>query len=304
MSKSVLVLGASGFIGRQIAESLARTGTPVIAATRSPASFDAQGISSRVSPFDDPSHFAELLPGCSAVVHAASISTPGSSAAKPQLDGNLRTTLSLIEALQGSPSHRLVYLSSGGTLYGNRQDPAKEEDPLRPRSYHGAGKIAAEFFIRAWSEQYGGTAVILRPSNIYGPGQLSKHDFGIVPTAFERIVRDASLPILGDGSSVRDYLFIDDFIRLCSEALFHDFSPGTHVFNAASGEGVRLDELLDAIDGITNRPLIRKYQPARSVDVHRILLDIARTQTQLGWRPEVALEEGLRRTWQWFNNTR
>lgn len=304
MSKAVLVLGASGFIGRQISESLARSGTPVIAATRSPAAFEAAGISSWVSPFDDPSHFLQLLPACKAVVHAASISTPGSSAAKPQLDGNLRTTLSLIEALQGYPSHRLVYLSSGGTLYGDRVDPAKEGDPLRPRSYHGAGKIAAEFFIRAWSEQYGGTAVILRPSNIYGPGQRSKHDFGIVPTAFDRLVRNAPLTILGDGNSVRDYLFIDDFVRLCTKALAHELTPGTHVYNAASGESLRLDALLDAIDAITGRPLLREYHAARTVDVHRVRMDITSSQAQLDWHPQVSLEEGLRRTWQWFNSHR
>jgi UDP-glucose 4-epimerase len=163
MSDAILVLGAAGFIGRHLAESFAASGNAVIAATRKSATFTHSNISNVVAPFDESGHFTPLLARCRCVIHAASISTPGSSAAKPQLDGNLRTTLALIEALQDVPSRRLLFLSSGGTLYGDREDPAHEDDPLRPRSYHGAGKAAAEHFIHAWATQYGGTAVVLRP---------------------------------------------------------------------------------------------------------------------------------------------
>lgn len=296
----VLVLGAAGFIGRQLAELLARRGVDVIAATREPAHFGGTGICNAVSAYDDARHFLPLLAECTAVIHAASASTPGSSAAQPQLDGNLRTTLALVEALQHVPHCRLLFLSSGGTLYGNRETPAVEEDPLRPRSYHGAGKAAAEHFIHAWAAQYQGTAVVLRPSNVYGPGQLPRAGFAIIPTALECAQRNTPLTLWGDGRSIRDYLYIDDLVALCEASLIAPIAPGSHVFNASGSGGIALDDLIDAIDQETGMPLQRLYQPARRVDIDTIMADSSHAHRAFGWQPAVPLQEGLRRTWQWF----
>jgi len=157
----VAILGAAGFLGRCLSESMASAGIEVVAATRRPAAFGHAGIRNVVAPYADKDDFLPLLRDGAAVVHVASISTPGSSAAHPQLDGNLRTTLGLLEALQEFPGNRLVYISSGGTLYGDGNRAMPEDAPLRPRSYHAAGKIAAESFIRAWASQYPGTAIVL-----------------------------------------------------------------------------------------------------------------------------------------------
>lgn len=300
MSGAVLVLGASGFIGRALSESLACSGLPVLAATRSPATFSHPGISNVVARYDEPVHFSPLLARCASVVHVASSSTPGSSAAQPQLDGNLRPTLALIEALQSCPDRRLVYFSSGGTLYGDRDRAAREDDPLRPRSYHGAGKAAAEHFIHAWATQYEGTAVVLRPSNVYGPGQLPRPGFGIIPAAFDCAMRDEVLPIWGDGRTVRDYLYIDDLVALCELALARQMPTGTHVFNAAGGEAMPLNNLLDSIDRVTGRALQRQYQSARRVDVGCIVPDNSAARIAFGWQPTTMIEQGLRRTWHWF----
>jgi UDP-glucose 4-epimerase len=300
MSQAILILGAGGFIGRHLAETIARSGRPVIAATREHAAFVHPDIRNVVAPFDEPGHFAPLLKGCEGVLHAASISTPGSSAAKPQLEGNLRTTLALLEALQDFPDRRVVYLSSGGTLYGDRLEAASELTPLRPRSYHGAGKAASEHFFHAWSAQYDGTAVLLRPSNVYGPGQRPRHGFAVIPTAFDCALRQAPMTIWGNGANVRDYLYIDDFANLCRQALERDLPAGTHVFNASSSLGTSLDDLLDAVDRTTGMPLDRRLQPTRIVDVERITLDNSAARAAFGWSPEVSLPAGLGLTWQWF----
>jgi len=296
----VLVLGAAGFIGRELAERLATQGVEVIAATRRPARYEHDGIRNAVSPFEDAGQFAPLLDDCTAVIHAASASTPGSSAAQPQLDGNLRTTLALVEALQDSPRSRLMFLSSGGTLYGDRDSPANETDPLRPRSYHGAGKAAAEHFIHAWAAQYGGTAVVLRPSNVYGPGQRPRAGFAIIPTALACARTRTPLTLWGDGLAVRDYLYIDDFVALCIAALDTPMGAGSHVFNASSQEGVALNALIDEIDNVTRRPVERRYRPVRTVDIGRITTDSSHANRTFGWIPATPLQEGLRRTWQWF----
>ena len=300
MNDAILVLGAGGFIGRHLAERLAAGGADVIAATRRPATFALPSIRNAVAAYDDVAHFARWIPQCRAVVHAASSSTPGSSAAQPQLDGNLRTTLAMIEALQDSPSCRVLYFSSGGTLYGDRTTPATETDALRPRSYHGAGKVAAEQFLHAWATQYEGHVTVLRPSNVFGPGQHARAGFGIIPAAFECALHGHPLRVWGDGSGMRDYLYVDDLIALCAASLDANTSPGMHVYNAASGEAVRLENLIDRIEAITGRSLGRSHEPARRVDVHSIVADASAARAAFGWTPSVALDDGLRRTWLWF----
>ena len=297
---AIFLLGAGGFIGRHLAGRFANAGIPVVAATRQETAFDHPNIRNVVAAWDDYAQFAHWLPQCRAIVHAASSSTPGSSAAQPQLDGNLRTTLAMIEALQDTPACRVLFLSSGGTLYGDREAPAREDDPLRPRSYHGAGKAAAEHFLRAWATQYGGTAVMLRPTNVYGPGQPARHGFGIIPTAFDCALHGTPLPIW-DGSTVRDYLYVDDLLTLCAATLERPLDAGAHVFNAAFGEGIALDALIDRIDAATGCPIERRYEAARRVDVHTITADNTAARATFGWSPAIALDEGLRRTWQWFS---
>lgn len=300
MSDAILVLGAGGFVGRRLSERLAHDGANVIAATRAPTTFEQPKIRNVVAPWDSHAHFAQVVPQCRAIVHAASSSTPGSTAAQPQLEGNLRTTLALIEALQDTPRARLLFLSSAGTLYGDRDVPAREDDPLRPRSYHGAGKAAAELFLRAWATQYGGTTVLLRPSNLYGPGQPAQRGFGIIPTALDCALHGQPLALWGDGSTIRDYLYIDDFVALCATILEAPLT-GAHAFNAASGEAISLNALLDRIDTVTGLPLHRVYAPARRVDVNSITVDASAARETFAWAPATSLDEGLRRTWQWLS---
>jgi UDP-glucose 4-epimerase len=301
---AIFVLGAGGFIGRHLSEAFALSGRRVIAATRVPTRFRSKRIENVVAEFSDARHFLPLLEGVRAVVHAASDTTPGSSAAHPQLDGNLRATLALMEALQDTSSTRLVYLSSGGTLYGDCKGAARESDPVKPRSYHGAGKAAAEHFIQAWAAQYNGTAVALRPSNVYGPGQPQRVGFGIIPAAFHAALHGTPLTIWGDGENVRDYLYVDDLVALCRRVVEHDLAPGTHVFNAATGKGLRLNALLDSIDATTGTPVRREHQPSRLVDIRSIVLDSTAAHTTFAWSPTVTLAEGLERTWDWFRTRR
>lgn len=300
MGDSVFVLGAGGFIGRSLCRYLSSQGWTVFAGTRQPAAFGDPRIVNVVTPFSEAGHFIPWVEKCAAVVHAASHTTPSSSAAQPQLDGNLRSTLALIEALQELPGRLLIYLSSSGVLYEERDGLVGEDTPLRPRSYHGAGKVAAEHFIRAWAIQCDGLAYILRPSNVYGPGQYPRKGFGIIPAAFECMRKGLPLQVWGDGGNVRDYLYIDDFVSLCAKVLCAPLSSGTHVFNASSGAGVSLKELLARIRSITGRDIEQECMPARTIDMRRIVPDNTRAYQRFAWKPQVGLDEGLASTWRWF----
>jgi UDP-glucose 4-epimerase len=307
MGDHVLVVGAGGFVGRHLVQALSSRGEKVIAVSPQPVDHDAEGVESVDAKLVEPEQYARLLDRCRAVVHLASSSTPGSSAGRPvdEVQGNLLPLATLLQAMQPKPQIELLYLSSGGSLYeSTSDDPATETAHIQPRSYHGAAKAAAEYFIRAWCQQYGGRATLLRPSNIYGPGQIERPGFGIVPTCFGRVVRGETLSVWGDGSAVRDFLYIDDFVSLCMTILAAPMSTGARTFNASSGIGVSLNELFRLIELVAGKPLLRSYELHRALDASHVVMAPGSARSHYGWTPVTPLAEGLRKTWDWFNTTR
>ncbi len=307
MGDQMLVVGAGGFVGQHLTRALSSRGNKVIAVSRRPPDHGVTGVEAVVGAMTEPQPFAELLDRCHTVIYLASNSTPGTSAGRPvdEVRGNLLPLAALLQAMQANPRVKLLYLSSGGSLYAAAStDPSTEASPVQPRSYHGAAKVAAECLITAWCQQYEGQAALLRPSNIYGPGQLERPGFGIVPACFGKLMRGETLAVWGDGSIVRDYLYIDDFIALCMAILSSSMPAGAQVLNASSGIGISLNELFHTIEKVTGTPLPRSHELDRPVDARQIVMDSAVARDRYGWVPVTPLEEGLRKTWDWFNSTR
>jgi UDP-glucose 4-epimerase len=298
VSDKVVVIGAGGFVGRTLVEALESRGNEVLVPRG--AGSDAAVRVHRVE------EFLPLLAGASTVVHVASTSTPGASAGKPlfELQGNLQPTLALLEALQEFPRTHLVYVSSGGTLIPRLGDPSGEGAAVYSTSYYGAGKVAAEQFIEAWCHQSKGRATVFRPSNLYGPGQHERPGFGIIPAAMGALARGEVLQIWGDGSSGRDYLYVDDFMRLLLAAIDAPADCGFRVLNACSGRITSLNRLLELLESASGNILQRTYSPARNVDAPSVRMEATRAREIFDWVPEVELSEGLWRTWRWFVDSR
>lgn len=303
MPETIFVHGAGGFIGTHLLRSLAARDAPTVAVSRRKFEPPA-AIEAHVGELRDTAQFRPFIARCRTVVHLASTSTPGSTAGDPlaELDANLRSTLALLHALQARPDVHLVYVSSGGNLYPAQTVAATEALPTTPRSYHGAAKAAAEQFVMAWCAQFGARATILRPSNVYGPGQEERAGFAIIPTAMRCALRGDPLTIWGDGSAVRDYLYIDDFIALCLAVLDRPGPVGCRILNASSGRPTRLDDLLTEIEVVSGRPLRREYAAPRSVDASHVEIDSGAAARRHGWSASVDLHEGLSRTWAWLNS--
>jgi UDP-glucose 4-epimerase len=299
----MLVIGA-GFLGTALARRLSLCGLSVHVLSPDPQGVDAERIHVYRGGLEDESLVEGLVSRCSTVVHAASATTPGSSASDPVTEGtgNLLPTLKLLSVLQRHPGRHLVYLSSGGCVYGDPPAaPLDEAQPLRPRSYHGAGKIAAEAFLHAFSTRSSAEqpVTILRPSNLYGPGQALREGFGLVRTLLEKFRTGAVLDIWGDGETVRDFLYIDDLVEACMR--FIALPQDNDIYNIASGHSCSINQLIEIASRVCGRPLQVRYHPARHTDVRAVVLDTRKLQERLGWAPAVSLEEGIARTWQWLN---
>lgn len=300
MTSPILILGASGFIGQALTRALCND-TPVIAVSRSPLPFELPNVEAITGNFRTPASLSPLIARCSSVVHLATTSTPGTSAARAlnEVQTNLQFTAALLEGMQDHPQVDLLYFSSGGSLYDDDPSagPSSETSPVRPRSYHGAAKLASEAFIEAWSTQNNSRAVILRPSNVYGPGQPERPGFGIVPAAMGHLLRGEALHIWGDGHARRDYVFLDDVVRLTKLILERETPEGCHIFNVCSESSISLNDLLSTIEATADRPLTRIYEAGRAVDASCIAMSAASAAKTYGWRHQTSLEEGIRKTW-------
>jgi UDP-glucose 4-epimerase len=293
-SSGILLIGGSGFVGRALAASLAAEGREVHVLSRKPASGLPAGVQGHVGDQGDKAVLRPLLGRCAQVIHLASATTPGDTVWSPsaEAEASLLPVLHFLECLQDFPESRVIFVSTGGALYGN-VDGATETTTPAPNSYHGAGKVALEAFFSVLGQRRSGGLTILRPSNIYGPGQVLRAGFGIIPTLLERARDGGKVTIWGDGSSVRDYLYIDDMVAACRLAL----AGPNGVYNIGAGVGISLNELIRQVHLVTGRVLQVESQPDRISDVRRIVLNITAARELLGWKPSVQLSEGLGRTW-------
>lgn len=302
---NTVIIGGSGFIGQQLTRHLVGLQHQVTTISRSPMRPLGPGHSHRDVTLDDRRALAELLGDADFLFHLASDTTPGSSRLQPGLEvaNNLLPLAGLLDSLQESPGPALVYISSGGAVYDSSGANGcfTESSPTLPASYYGAGKLAAEAFIKAYHEQTGHPVVILRPANIFGPGQIPKKHFGIVPTLCECLHRGRAFTIWGDGSTVRDYLYLSDFLDLCQRITRYDWPRDSlEILNVGTGKGHSILEVCKALETVSGKKLELDYQASRGVDIPAVRLDPARASSLLGWRSETSLEDGLARTWQWF----
>ena len=280
--EGVLLLGGTGFIGSALARRLVQ-----------------EKIAVHIIGRHNAARLENVLPQCGTVVHLASATTPGSSAAHPNLElDNLALTLRLLELMRSQPETHLIFFSSGGTVYGNPERlPVAENAPIMPLSNHGAGKIAQEAFCQAFRAS-GHAVTILRPSNAYGPGQVMRGGFGLIRTMLECARDGFNMEIWGDGENVRDFIYIDDITEACSG--FVALPQDNDTYNLGSGRGYSINQVRHVVEQVTGIELKTSHCPARGIDVRAIVLDVSRLEARLSWKPQTSLEEGVRLTWNWF----
>lgn len=304
----VLLVGGCGFIGSHVVDSLLRNGHPVRIFDRRNEVFRTplHGVEYVMGDLADIPQVYEALSGVQAVIYLASATVPATSNLDPVADiiGNQVAMVRFLEVMRTTGVRKLVYLSSGGTVYGiPSTDIVEETHPLRPIGSYGIVKVAIENYLQMENRLHGLQHLVLRASNPYGPRQGHTGTQGIIGTYLWRIMRDEAIDVWGDGSVVRDFIHVRELADLCVSAVQSHVSG---CYNAGSGIGTSVMEIIGSINRIimkTGKKAVTPiYKPSRGFDVPRIVLDIRRARRDFNWKPTIDLENGIAETWDWVRH--
>lgn len=289
----LLIIGGNGFIGRHFVNRALSDGHKVTIVSRNQGP-ERTGVTQVTGGIEALCASPEILDQIDTVCHCASMSIPASSAADPigDMTGNLQPLLLLLDTMRQRGLRRIVFLSSGGAVYGiPRSMPIPEDHACAPISPYGITKLAMENYLNFYQSQFGIKSVIIRPANPYGPGQGKVGQLGVVWTFLRMLQAGKTATLFGDGSTRRDFVYIDDLCDLMMRAVCSDV---VGVFNCGGGgSGTSLAELISTLDTVTGQTLNVHHEPARAIDPPAIVLDISRAEAELGWTPRVSLSDGI-----------
>ncbi|PBB98420.1 NAD-dependent epimerase [Mesorhizobium sp. WSM3862] len=308
MSKRCLVLGGRGFIGSHLVDALLTRGYAVRCLYR------PHGVALRErrlahpnleileGDFSNSADVARALQDCDLCFHLISTTLPKSSNSDPMFDieSNVVGTVRLLTQAVQCGLKKIIFVSSGGTVYGvPQQIPILETHPTDPIVPYGITKLTIEKYLHLFHVLHGLDYTVLRLANPYGDGQRLNASQGAIAVFLRKVLRGEVVEIWGDGSVVRDYIYIDDVVSALLAAIGD--TGGERVFNIGSGQGHSLNEVLDAIEAATGQSARRIYMPGRAFDVAVSVLSIAKASQVLNWRPKVSFDKGLQRFAIWVS---
>ncbi|MGN6602364.1 MAG: NAD-dependent epimerase/dehydratase family protein [Ginsengibacter sp.] len=302
---NILVLGGNGFIGSHLVDKLLFEGHDVRVFDKSEEHFRKAlpNVDYHLGEFGNRGLLSEALKDIDVVVHLISTTLPKTSNDDPVFDiqSNVIESLFLFEQCVANKIKKIIFVSSGGTVYGIPQSlPVLEENQTNPICSYGISKLAIEKYLILFKQLYNLDFVIIRPSNPFGSRQNPFGIQGVIPVFLGKILRGDPIQIWGNGSIVRDFIYIEDLV----DALFRAINCNTtsQVFNIGSGRGTSLNELLSIMRNVTKKNPSVLYSHSRTYDVPAIFLDISKAGEGLKWKPRISLEEGIGQTWDFVKN--
>ncbi|WP_029008281.1 NAD-dependent epimerase/dehydratase family protein [Azospirillum halopraeferens] len=297
-STKCVVLGGGGFIGTNLCRYLLGRVAELRAFGYGPSFPDAvRGVVWHEGGFDDAGRLAAAVDGCDTVFHLISSATPASPVGDTVAD--LTATLRLLELCRAGAVGRIVFVSSGGTVYGVPATvPTPEDAPTDPITAYGIAKLAIEKHLALYRHLHGLDYRILRVANPFGPFQTAGKGQGVIAAFLRRALAGQPVEIWGTGDVVRDYVYVDDVVEALVLAATH--AGDERLFNIGSGVGRSLAAIVDDLGAVLGRPPEIVHREGRAVDVPRSVLDITRARHDLGWEPRTDWHDGLRRTRDWI----
>ncbi len=301
---NILITGGAGFVGSNLIPELLRRGSHRIVVLDNESNgrlsdLDGLPIECVRGELLDRSAVERAMKGIDTVVHLAADTRVMDSIADPRhnFETNVVGTFLLLEVSRKVGVKRFVAASTGGAILGEAPAPINEDMVARPLSPYGASKLAAEGYMSAFGGAYGMVSTALRFSNVFGPKSYLKGS--VVAHFFKALLAGRPLVVYGDGSQIRDYVYVRDLVRGIAQTLVTNVTGAVQL---GSGQPTTLNELIEAIRTVVGASVKVdvRYEPKRAGEVHTTWCDITRARQTLGYDPATTLVDGLAATWQWF----
>lgn len=295
----VMLFGGNGFIGTSLSEALVKAGYDVSVFDRPGQKRIAEaGIGEQIKWYDgdflNPVDISKVLDGIDVVFHLVSSTLPQSSNENPayDLETNVVPSIHLIEAAKKAGVRKLVFISSGGTVYGiPKTIPIPEDHPTDPICAYGISKLSIEKYLFLARHNHDLDSIVFRLANPYGRYQNPKAAQGAIAVFLHKAMKGETIEIWGDGKVIRDYVYMDDVVEAMLRVL--KYKGKERIFNLGSGVGSSLIDIIDVIESLTGKNIKCRYLDGRSLDVPVNVLDIGQIQKEMNWVPRTTLREGV-----------
>jgi UDP-glucose 4-epimerase len=288
-----VVTGGAGFIGSNLVDELVARGDEVVVVDD--FSSGKRGQLNPAAALLEHDLREPFSAEADVVFHLAAQADVQTSMKRPAFDAAVNV-IGTVNALEAAPGAQVIFASSGGAGYGEVTEPADEQAPFLPLSPYGIAKKCGEEYLAGWNRIHGSSHVALRFGNVYGPRQDAGLEGGVVAIFLERMAGGDETVIFGDGAQSRDFVYVGDVVG----ALIAAVGRGGGPYNVGTGEDTTVAQLHAACAAVAGSPAGARHEEARLGDVLRSALDATLIERELGWRAQVPLDEGLRRTWAWM----
>ncbi len=308
--KNIAIIGGHGFIGKNLSAFFAKKAfnTSVIGRNSQNATFPVE-ITSIDADIQDTKKLLEATKNADVVIWLASSLVPGTHEASLELDfeTNIKPVISFLENSAINTLKKFIYLSSGGTVYGDTEQnmPIDENQSKAPISEYGLSKLVTENYIHFLTKQATFESFILRPSNVYGKYQNLQKPQGIIGFAFKSLIDDTSIDLYNDGKVIRDFVSVHDLAEAVLKCIEKPVQfAKVHTYNVGSGIPFSIKEIIDRISETASTKVKTNAKQSRSFDCAYNVLNIKKIEQELGWKPNVIIDQGLLEVWEWIKNER
>lgn len=301
-----IIIGGGGFIGSHLADALLKESDYKVTVFDRPGAYyldllKDQGAKIILGDFLNVQDLVRAVEGNEIIFHLVSTTVPSFSNEHAVFDveTNVIGSLNLLDVAREAGVRKVIFSSSGGTVYGIPNIPIINElHPTQPISSYGITKLTIEKYLHLYWKLYGLDYCILRISNAYGERQVPSGIQGLIPTVISKALRHEEIDVWGNGNVVRDYIYVTDiasgFVR--ASKYFGD----QRIFNISTGIGYSVNDILEKMKHLVNYSLAIKHEPARPYDVPVNILDNCKAKQYLDWKPIVGIEEGLEKTYRYL----